>query len=88
MTTETLDKLYLEWSQFTKARTERELRYEALLRRCVPVIRRVPNKFRNGENISLPDQIEAAINTSDVSFGVHFADHPNLDRTVLAKQGD
>ena len=25
MDTETLDKLYLEWSQFTKARTEREM---------------------------------------------------------------
>lgn len=25
MTTETLDKLYLEWSQFTGARTSREL---------------------------------------------------------------
>lgn len=25
METETLDKLYLEWSQFTKARTSREL---------------------------------------------------------------
>lgn len=25
MNTETLDKLYLEWSQFTKAKTEREI---------------------------------------------------------------
>lgn len=30
--TETLDKLYLEWSQFTKARTERELALIAALR--------------------------------------------------------
>lgn len=28
MSTETLDKLYLEWSQFTKAKTERELNLE------------------------------------------------------------
>ena len=32
MTTETLDKLYLEWSQFTKARTSREIAMENALR--------------------------------------------------------
>lgn len=32
METETLDKLYLEWSQITKARTSREIRYERSLR--------------------------------------------------------
>ena len=32
MDTETLDKLYLEWSQFTKARTRRELAMERALR--------------------------------------------------------
>lgn len=32
MDTETLDKLYLEWSQFTKARTAREIRMEKALR--------------------------------------------------------
>jgi hypothetical protein len=31
METETLDKLYLEWSQFTKARTRRELSMQAAL---------------------------------------------------------
>lgn len=31
MQTETLDKMYLEWSRFTKAKTERELRLEAAL---------------------------------------------------------
>lgn len=31
MDTETLDKLYLEWSQFTNARTAREIRFAALL---------------------------------------------------------
>jgi|GEM_PF-5886926 len=30
--TETLDKLYLEWSQFTKAKTGRELRLENKIR--------------------------------------------------------
>lgn len=32
MNTETLDKMYLEWSQFTKAKTARELMLESLLR--------------------------------------------------------
>ena len=32
MTTETLDKLYLEWSQFTKARNRREIRAVEMLR--------------------------------------------------------
>lgn len=32
MTTETLDKLYLEWSQFTKARTFREIAMLGALR--------------------------------------------------------
>lgn len=61
MTTETLDKLYLEWSQFTQARTARELRYEQLLRRAAMACRMVPAGVRNGEHISLPDQIESAI---------------------------
>ena len=59
--TETLDKLYLEWSQFTQARTARELRYEALLRRAAAACRMVPVGARNGEHISLPGQIEAAL---------------------------
>lgn len=32
--TETLDKLYLEWSQFTKARTSREIAMADMLDRC------------------------------------------------------
>jgi len=32
MDTETLDKLYLEWSQFTNARTAREIKMEKALR--------------------------------------------------------
>lgn len=32
MTTETLDKLYLEWSQFTSARTGREIKMLAALK--------------------------------------------------------
>lgn len=33
METETLDKMYLEWSQFTRARTAREVDTLALLHR-------------------------------------------------------
>lgn len=35
MTTETLDKLYLEWSQFTKARTGKE---QLLLATCHKIL--------------------------------------------------
>lgn len=35
MNTETLDKLFLEWSQFTKAKTARELRLERIINRMV-----------------------------------------------------
>ncbi len=45
MNTETLDKLFLEWSQFTKARTAREL----AMRIALEQIRRVTtNPARNG----------------------------------------
>ena len=33
METEILDKLYLEWSQFTKARTQRELKLMSSMRK-------------------------------------------------------
>lgn len=32
MNTETLDKLYLEWSQFTKSKTAREIELEATIK--------------------------------------------------------
>ena len=31
MPTETLDKLYLEWAQFTKCRTAREIAYDSAI---------------------------------------------------------
>ena len=43
--TETLDKLYLEWSQFTKARTQRELELAEALQFAVA----------NGANWTLND---------------------------------
>lgn len=36
--TTVLDKLYLEWSQFTSARTERELNAESGLRRIAIIL--------------------------------------------------
>jgi len=36
MSTETLDKLYLEWSQFTQAKTSRELALENFIRSVMP----------------------------------------------------
>ncbi len=35
MDTETLDKLYLEWSQFTKCRTAREIAYRVGVARAL-----------------------------------------------------
>ena len=35
MTTETLDKLYLEWSNFTSAKTGREVRMETIIRQIL-----------------------------------------------------
>ena len=61
METETLDKLYLEWSQFTQARTARELRYEQLLRQAATACECVPKGVRNGDHISLPGRIRAAL---------------------------
>lgn len=42
--TKTLDKLYLELSQFIRARTERELRYEELI---MAVGNKYPNETRH-----------------------------------------
>jgi len=59
--TETIDKLFLELSQITKAKTQRQLRYEVLLFRCIKALEIVPANVRNGEHIALPDQIRKAI---------------------------
>lgn len=59
MTTETLDKLYLEWSQFTKARTNREL----FLIRIIEIFALDANWRRDGRcdpNSSNFDGIEVA----------------------------
>jgi hypothetical protein len=46
METETLDKLYLEWSQFTKARTAREIAMEKALQWIAGVPGAHPNNIR------------------------------------------
>jgi hypothetical protein len=47
MTTETLDKLYLEWSQFTRARTSREIKQTDALTR---IASSNPNHFETPED--------------------------------------
>ena len=48
--TETLDKLYLEWSQFTQAKTAREIQLEAQL----DAVRKLPPYlFANDENYQI-----------------------------------
>ncbi len=37
MQTETLDRLYLEWSQFTKAKTHKELYLETTLKNALHI---------------------------------------------------
>lgn len=44
MTTETLDKLYLEWSNFTQARTKRELELEARILVLEEALRKLTNE--------------------------------------------
>lgn len=39
MQTETLDKLYLEWSQFTKAKNNREIKLEAVVEAAREVVK-------------------------------------------------
>lgn len=51
--TETLDKLYLEWSQFTNARTSRELKLFELLKIAEVAIRTkhsLPDNWKDNYN--------------------------------------
>ena len=50
MTTEILDKLYLEWSQFTKCRTAREIAYRVAITNALDELRHVG---RTGEADSM-----------------------------------
>ena len=45
METETLDKLYLEWSQFTRARNAREIRMAAALSSAPDIAMYQPDEF-------------------------------------------
>lgn len=46
-TTETLDKLYLEWSQFTEARTKREIDAAETMGKYFELLMAVERKFPN-----------------------------------------
>lgn len=57
--TETLDKLYLEWSQFTNARTAREIKMEKALRWIADVPGAHPNNVLAVARDALGDVGEA-----------------------------
>lgn len=48
MDTETLDRLYLEWSQFTSARTEREKNYKSVIEKALEHLRLATPQQKNG----------------------------------------
>ncbi len=54
METQTLDKLYLEWSQFTKARTGREIAYRQMLEAVAAELR----KSKSDRSKAFVDRIE------------------------------
>ena len=48
--TETLDRLYLEWSQFTTAKTFRDIALDRIISNCEEVLRLPPpHRMRNDE---------------------------------------
>jgi hypothetical protein len=62
-TTETLDKLYLEWSQFTKAKTYRDIANE---KRIAELEALVSSKGLAHQNRELREHIEALENDLSV----------------------
>lgn len=59
--TETLDRLYLEWSQFTRARTRRELELQKPLEFAVA----------NGVNWTLDDWNNWRLHHAEITLGKH-----------------
>lgn len=59
--TETLDRLYLEWSQFTRARTGREL----------ALIEPLEFAVKNGAKWTLEDWANWRINHAEAALGEH-----------------
>ena len=45
--TETLDRLYLEWSQFTRAKTGRELLLEAGIERLTAALQQIVDQYHD-----------------------------------------
>ena len=64
METETLDKLNLEWSQFTKARNAREIEAMAVLKEALYHIRHKANDAKAQAYII--ERIEKALKVVDV----------------------
>lgn len=57
MNTETLDKLYLEWSQFTKARNEREI----ALREAIYMLQRAAQESDTVQSARVMQIVNAAL---------------------------
>lgn len=64
--TETLDKLYLEWSQFTGARTEREIRMFKLLEIAASTAKMAK---ASGTRLALPAFFEAEFEAIKKLYG-------------------
>jgi len=53
--TETLDKLYLEWSQFTEARTAREIKLKESLAEAIFVLKSIIDDLPSNKDWLNPD---------------------------------
>lgn len=67
--TETLDQLYLEWSQFTDSRTAREMRYRMAVLKALELIDHA--HMRNGDFIKAINLLKAAR-----AFDLNLAEEP------------
>lgn len=59
--TETMDKLYLEWSQLTQARTRRELVAVAAIRQALDHLKYATPKTQNGPCIQAIGVLQDAL---------------------------
>lgn len=64
METETLDKLYLEWSQFTKARNKREIEARYAIKQALYHIRH--NMSDEKATVYITELLEQVLKDNDV----------------------
>lgn len=65
--TETLDKLFLELSQFSRARTGRELAYEVAIRKALEHLKYATPRTRNGPCIQAIGVLRAALGETEAA---------------------